>query len=125
MVMLSEYLHFNIDYCFCDSTRDAHWCKSRRKSIQSHVLHVQTPIWNCNFEWLPKRQKIFVILKIKIFGFQDGNWQAFGLFLVNCNTLNYFMVIILTIHIPGLNFDELNSSVTELPSESFQKWRNC
>jgi len=56
------------------------------------------------FEWLPKRQKIFVILKIKIFGFQDGNWQAFGLFLVNYNTLNYFMVTILTIHIQGLNF---------------------
>ena len=55
------------------------------------------------FEWLTKRQKIFVILKIKIFGFLGGNWQAFGLFLVNYNTLNYFMVTILTIHIQGLN----------------------
>ena len=68
------------------------------------------------FEWLLKRQKIFVILKIKIFGFLDGNWQAFGLFLVNYNTLNYFMVTILTTHIPGLIFIEFNSSVKTNPT---------
>ena len=33
MVMLFEYLHFNIDNRLCDGTRDAHWCKSRGKSI--------------------------------------------------------------------------------------------
>ena len=86
--------------------------KAKDKAYKATFYHIHiissanyTCIFNsifpCAHDWMMKYEKISDILKIKIFGFRDGNLQAFGHFLDNYNTLNCFTVTTLMIHIPG------------------------